>query len=118
MTSFLVLLTRVSLLMATKLAAIGQDFLYNVSYSRKIFEGENFRGLDTLNIFAFWFPRNEVDLQKLIPSKISHYTAVQNSCGVESLNSLWHTCQPWYLYMQDKVTHFAGFSLLLQDNTS
>ena len=56
-TSFLVLLTRVSLLMATKLVAIGQDVLYNVSYSRKFFEGENFRGLVTLNVFAFWFPR-------------------------------------------------------------
>jgi len=29
-----------------------------------------------------------------------------------------HTHQPWYLYMQDNVTHFAQFYLLLQDNTA
>jgi len=28
------------------------------------------------------------------------------------------TCQPWHLYMQDNLTHFAGFCLLLQDNTA
>ena len=27
----------------------------------------------------------------------------------------YHTCQPWYLYMQDNVTQFW---LLLQDNTA
>ena len=28
-----------------------------------------------------------------------------------------HTCQCRYIYMQDNFTHFAGFCLLLQDNT-
>ena len=56
MTSLLVLLTRVSLLTATKLAAVGWDVLYDVPYSRK-FSRVNFRWLVTSNIFMLKFSR-------------------------------------------------------------
>ena len=28
---------------------------------------------------------------------------------LEIAQTLIHTCQPWYLYMQDNATHIAGF---------
>ena len=68
-------------------------------------------------VISMWVPYKSFAHQK-------HYCIMQGSSHPQmhfwSLTSTTasHTYQPWYLYMQDILIHFAGFCLLLQDNTA